>query len=636
MRRVLIWLWISAIVSGQGLRADNQNDFEVLRIDGKPIMNSEYQYVMNKNITNGEMLTDSASQQKYMDMFINFKLKVIEAECQGYDTLKQFVKEFGLYRTQLSLPYLTDDSVNVRLFNEAYEHMKQDCEVSHILLRIENGDTLTAYNRAVEARLRLETEPFAKVAREMSDDPSVRKNNGYLGFFTAQQTVWDFEKAMYDLPLNVISQPVRSDYGYHLILVHSRRPTLGQVHAAHILISVNDKMGKEKKEMAYAEARDLCNRAKRGEDFAKLAKEHSDDKGSGSRGGDLQWFGINKMVPEFEKAAFELEPGEISEPVLTQFGWHIIKVIERRGCGTFEERKMDIAKAIHRDKRSKMAKHSFVMRKVKELGLVADTANIQAVIQIAKENRPQDSVFAAKTKDMNGIAVKFAGKVFTQGDFAKFCSAYAVTKLIDRDYDSWGDRFVEFVVSEHENQQLEQKYPDFANLVREYHDGILLFNISNKEVWEKAINDTAGLEQHFAANRKKFVFKEPHYKGVLIKCKSQAVADSIKKAVKKMTQEQIVAYVDSFGTDTVAQAKARAGLWKKGDDAAVDNLVFDKSVQYEKDSEFPVVFVTGKKLRKKPETFDDVRGAVISDYQDHLEQLWIEELRKKHKIEIIK
>lgn len=613
-----------------------QEDFVVLRIDGKPIMNSEYQYVMNKNMTNGEMATDSASQQKYMDLFINFKLKVIEAEAQGFDTAKSFVKEYGMYRSQLALPYLTDDSVNVRLFNEAYEHFKQDCEVSHILLRIEDEDTLTAYKKAVAARKRLENEPFAKVADEMSDDPSAKTNHGYLGFFTAQQTVWDFEKAMYDLPLNKISEPVRSQYGYHIILVHSRRPAIGQVHAAHILISTNDKMGKEKLDLAYAEARDLCNRAKRGEDFAKLAKEHSDDKGSGSRGGDLSWFGINKMVPEFEKAAFALQPGEISEPVKTQFGWHIIKVIERRGCGTLEERKLDIAKAIHKDKRSKMAKHSFVMRKVGELGLVADTANILEVIAIAKENRPQDSLFVEKITGMNGVVVKFADKVFTQEDFGKFCAAYAVTKLIDRDYDSWGDRFIEFIVSEHENQQLEQKYPDFANLVREYHDGILLFNISNKEVWEKAIKDTAGLERYFAANKKKYTFKQPHYKGVLLRCADQAMADSIKKAVKGMKPEQIVAYVDSMTKDTTVHVKAVAGLWKKGDNATVDSLVFDKKVKPEKDEKMPVATVIGKMLRKKPETFFDVRGAVTSDYQDYLEKIWIEELRRKHTIEIIR
>ncbi|MCQ2344198.1 MAG: peptidylprolyl isomerase [Paludibacteraceae bacterium] len=613
-----------------------QKDFEVLRIDGKPIMNSEYQYVMNKNMVAGEMATDSASQQKYLDMFINFKLKVIEAEAQGYDTMKAFVKEFSTYRTQLSLPYLTDDSVNKRLFEEAYEHMKQDCEVSHVLLRIENGDTATAYKKALAVKQRLQKEQFSKVADEMSEDPSVERNHGYLGFLTAMQTVWDFEKAMYELPLNTISEPIRSQYGYHIILVHSRRPAYGQVHAAHILISTNDKMGKEKLDLAYAEIKSLYNRAKRGEDFAQLAKDHSDDKGSGSRGGDLSWFGINKMVPEFEKAAFALQPGEISEPVKTQFGWHIIKVIEKKGCGTLEEHKMDIVKAIHRDKRSRMAKHSFVQRKTKELGLVTDTANILAVIAIAKENRPQDSVFTEMTKGMNGVVVKFGDKVFTQEDFAKFCSAYAVTKLIDKDYDSWGERFVEFIVSENENQQLEQKYPDFANLVREYHDGILLFNISNKEVWEKAIKDTAGLERYFTANKKKYTFDQPRYKGVLIRCKDVAMADAIKKAVKGMKTEEIVAYIDTMAKDTSIYVNAQVGLWKKGDNAAVDNLVFDKNVQLPVDAKMPFAFVIGKKLRKRPETFYDVRGAVTSDYQDYLEKIWVEELKRKHKVEIIR
>lgn len=633
MKKSLLAL-AALIISVLGCRA--QEDFEVLQIDGRPIMNSEYQYVMNKNMANG-VAKDSASVQKNLDLFINFKLKVLEAEAQGMDTVSTFVKEYSMYRNQLAMPYLTDDSINVALVREAYEHFKQDCEVSHILIRTEGEDTAAAYKKALEIRGRLEKEAFQKVAEEVSDDPSAKKNHGYLGYFTAMQTVWDFEKAMYDLPLNEISQPVRSQYGYHIILVHSRRPAYGQVHASHILISTNEKMSKEKEELAYAEIKSLYNRAKRGENFAQLAKDHSDDKGSGSRGGDLSWFGINRMVPEFEKVAFETAPGEISEPFKSQFGWHIIKVTERRGCGTMEEKRADIIKAIRKDDRSKMAKRSFVNRKIKELGLTVDTANIRAVTAIAKENRPQDSTFAAMTAEMKEPVVRFGDKVFTQVDFAKFCSAYSVTKLLDKEYDTWEERFVEFIVSENENQQLEQKYPDFGNLVREYHDGILLFNISNKEVWEKAIKDTVGLEQFFQANKKQYAFSQPHYKGVVIRCNSQATADAIRKAVKKMTPEQAVKYVESLNADTAVVAKAQAGIWKKGENANVDKEAFkDKSVQVERDTVLPVTMVIGKMLRKNPETYKDVRGAVTSDYQDYLEKNWIEELRRKHKVEIIR
>lgn len=634
---LFIFLTIVSMLSAQ------QEDYVVLRIDGHDIMRSEYDYIMNKNISNGAVSNGESIDSAQMEMFINYKLKVIEAESQGLDTTRSFIREFSQYRAQLASPYLTDDSLNQRLFREAYDHFMQDCEVSHILFRIGGEktpeDTLLAYQKAMQAYKRLQKESFASVADSTSEDPSVKENHGYLGFFTAMQTVWPFEQAMYTLPLNQISKPIRSSYGYHIILVHSRRPAVGQIHAAHILKTFNEKTHPDVKERLLTEIKDLKRRAENGEDFAVLAKDHSEDHGSGSRGGDLGWFGINRMVPEFEQAAYALKPGEVSDVITTRFGYHIIKVYEQRGVEPFEKKRAEIGRAMQADDRAYAGKRSFVAKKIAELGMKIDTATVDKVVELMHDINPADSLFVAKADEIKSNVITYGDINYTATDFAKFCSALAVTKVTDHEYDKWFDRFVEMLVTDNENMVLESKYPEFRNLVREYHDGILLYDISTREVWERALKDTAGIEAFFAKNRKKYVFDEPHFKGLAIYCDSVSTMKAIKKATRKMNYKEALAYINSMvNSDSAHVAMAIYGIWKKGGNAIVDREIFksDNNKDPKASKEFKVSFVIGKKLRKLPQEYTDVRGIVTTDYQNHLMDEWVKTLRNKHKVEIIR
>jgi len=636
MRKIflVIFLTLASMLAAQ------QEDYVVLRIDGKDIMRSEYDYIMNKNASNGALTQEQMSDSAQMEMFINYKLRVIEAEVQGLDTSRSFLREFSQYRAQLASPYLTDDSLNQRLFREAYEHFNQDCEVSHVLIRIESDkDTAKAFETAMKAYNRLQKEPFATVADEMSEDPSVKENHGYLGFFTAMQTVWPFEHAMYTLPLNQISKPVRSNYGYHVILVHSRRPAVGQIHCAHILKSFTSRISKEAKERMMIEIKDLKRRAENGEDFATLAKDHSDDHGSGSRGGDLGWFGINRMVPDFERAAFSLNPGEISDVIETQFGFHIIKMYEQRGVESFEKKRAEIGRAMQADSRAYAAKRSFVARKMVELGMIIDTPTVVKVVKLMNDINPADSFFVAKAASIKGNVVSYGTVNYTAEDFAKYCAAFAVTKVADHDYEKWFDHFIEMLVTDNENMVLESKYPEFRNLVHEYHDGILLYDISSKEVWERAIKDTAGIEAFFAKNRKKYAFTETHFKGLVVHCDSVETMKAIKKATKRMSYKVAMNYINNLvNADSAHVAVAVPGVWTKGGNAVVDREIFKVENTKDKKShkDFKVTFVIGKKLKKLPEEYTDVRGLVTTDYQNYLMEEWCKVLRAKHKVEIIK
>ena len=607
-------------------------DEVLMTINGEPITKAEFEYIYNKN--NSDNAIDKKTLDEYVDLFVNFKLKVAEAKTQGLDTLKTFKRELNGYRKQLAKPYLTDAELEEALFQEAYSHFNQDCEVSHILITNKEGeDTIIAYNKTIEAIKRLNAgEDFGKVADELSADQSVTRNHGYLGWFTALQLVWPFEKAMYDLPLNQISTPIKSDYGYHIIKVHNRRPAWGQVNARHIMKMCGENMSEEVKNKKYQEMLEIKKRLDAGEDFATLAKEVSDDKASAQKGGDLGWFGIGRMVRDFETATYALNPGETSDIIKTRFGYHIINLKEKRGVEPFEKKKSEIQRMMQYDSRSTAAKTSFVNKLKKEYNFQineVEVANAKALIEQYANN---DSLLKVKGTEMTGELMSFADQKIPTSELIAY---YVTTKMMGTDIDTKIAQIAEMKLIQYEDSQLENKYIDFANLMQEYHDGILLFEVSNKEVWEKAIKDKEGLEKYFKQNKKNYTWSEPRYKGFVVKCKDEATAKSLKKTIKKMNPDSVANYIRTqVNNDSVTFAAIERGLWKKGENNYVDFNEFKvENTEIETNEELPVVIVIGKML-KQPETYTDVRGTITADYQTYLEKLWIKNLRNKYTIEI--
>jgi len=610
----------------------------LMTIDGQDVTKAEFEYIYQKNNTNNAV--DKKTLDEYVELFKNFKLKVVEAEHRGLDTLPSFVNELRGYRKQLAKPYLTDMSLEETLCKEAYEHLKQDVEVSHILIKLNENptstDTLAAYQKALRIRKRLLTENFGKVAADVSDDPSVGQNKGYLGFFTGGMLVYPFEKAMYSLPIGEISQPVRTFYGYHIIKVHSRRPSRGQVHVSHIIKTVKADASDAENEKAHKEILAIAERLKAGEDFAKVARIESDDKGSASRGGELAWFGVGRMVREFEDAAFALTTkGQVSEPIRTDFGWHIIKLDDKRGLDSYEKKKPDLIRSMQRDERSSMGRKILVDRLKKEYNYQVDDKSMKEVTTFMMRNTYIDSMFIKKADLLNKPFATFADKTLYQNDLLRFIALTSPDKsesmimLAEK-----MEPFVQEQILAYENTQLENKYDEFRFLMQEYHDGILLFDVSNTEVWEKASKDVEGLKAYFAQNKDQYAWPTPHYKGRVIRCKDAATAKSVKSLLKKLPADSVNSYLSTrVNNDSVTLVKTEVGVWKRGDNAMVDKLAFkDKKATVTVNEEFPVVFVLGKMLKKGPESYTDVRGAVTADYQNELDRLWIEKLRAKYPI----
>ena len=610
----------------------------LMTINGKPVLKSEFEYIYNKNNTNNSL--DKKTLDEYVDLFINFKLKVEEAKRQGIDTTASFLSELSGYRSQLTKPYLTDSSVDEALLHEAYERSKTDLDVSHILIRIPQNatpaDTLKALNEINGIWKRLEKESFAKVAKEVSQDQSAEQNNGHIGWISAFRTVYPFETAAYNTAVGSYSAPVRTAFGYHIVKVHARRNSLGDVLVSHIMI-LTSKGNEAQNKKAKVTIDSLYQRVLAGDDFGALAKKYSQDKGSAVKNGELPWFGSGRMVPEFETAAFALKNvGQISKPVQSAYGWHIIKLLNKKGLAPFDELKAELESKIKRDERANKGQQVFLDRLRSEYDYKLITANLEEFYKLLKNKKLSDSTFIADAAKLNKPLFSFDGKYYSQFDFAQYLKKNQGTdkmtpsEIIDGKLKAFAD--AELLV--YEDSQLENKYDDFRFLMQEYHDGILLFEVSNKEVWDKASKDTQGLIKYFNKHKADYTWEKPHFKGRVIFCKDKETLNAAKLIVKKSAADSIDKYLKVRLNDSIQHVKVEKGLYVQGDNKAVDSEIFKSKEKYVPATDYPYFFVAGKLLKNKPEDYSDVRGLVTADYQEYLEQEWIKALRAKYPVTV--
>ena len=633
-------IFFSIAILFSGVTSMYANDPVLMKINGKPVLKSEFEYIYNKNNSNNSL--DKKTLDEYVDLFVNFKLKVEEAKAKGIDTTKSFINELSGYRAQLTKPYLTDAKVDESVLQEAYNRMKEDVEVSHILIRVQQNaspaDTLAAWKKITAIAKRIEKEDFAKVAKEVSEDESAKDNSGSIGWISAFRTVYPFETMAYNTKPGTISKPVRTAFGYHIVKVHNRRETLGEVLVSHIM-RFTEQGNEDKNKAAKISIDSIYERVKAGDDFGKLANAHSDDKGSASKNGELPWFGSGRMIPEFESVAFALKnTNDVSEPIKSSFGWHIIKLIDRRGVASFESMKEDLQSKVKRDERANLGQKSFIAKLKADYNYNVTAASLKEFAELLTNKTLTDSVFQLEISKLAKPIMSFAGKTLTQTDFANFLKANTFTDKVAPS-DIIEEKLTAFAEKEllaYEDSQLENKYDDFRFLMQEYHDGILLFEVSNNEVWEKASKDTEGLANYFNEHKADYKWEKPHYKGRVIYCKDKNTLKMAKAIVKKSHNDSIDKYLRTRLNDSIQYVKIEKNLYVQGDNKQVDKLVFKSKAVVEADKDYPFVFVTGKLLKTLPEDYTDVRGLVTADYQEFLEKQWIASLRQKYPVEIEK
>lgn len=633
------------------MAAQTSNKKILAEIGGEKVTVEEFMQVFRKN----NMLTDTPDQaaiKEYLDLYVNFRLKVKEAKMLGYDTLTSFRQELNGYRAQLAKPYMVDEKATERLIKEAWERSKEDLRASHILVRVDKdalpADTLAAYQKAMKIWERLsQGEAFANVAAEMSEDPSardrdagdriIRGNRGDLGYFTAFDMIYPFENAAYALRVNEISKPVRTEFGYHIILLTDRKPALGKVLAAHILFLNPPGAAPQDSVQLRQKAQKVYEQLNAGISFDELAATYSDDRSTADKGGVLQWFGANRMIPSFIEEIYKLgEPGNYSPPFQTQFGWHIVKLLDLQKPGNYKEAYAELKEKVQKNERSEVIKESLAKRIKKEYGFKEKPAAFKPFLNYYKDDTLAGNWTMPASAKLTKQLFSIGKKKYTQKNFSNYLAS---VQKPARPFDLQGQlmsnyhAFVEKELLDFEDRQLEKKYPEFRALMNEYHDGILLFELTDKKIWSKAVRDTAGLEKYYHEHRYNYMWGERADASVFTFSTDDKVTFArVKTLAEQQTDnEEILSRINKDSQVLMIQRK----IFSKGDHELVDKVEWTYGVKEVANNDGRnALVVIHNTLEPGPKELNDARGLVTADYQAYLEKEWINELRNKYPVKI--
>lgn len=634
----LLNLFIMMVVlSCASLNAFSQNKkATILTIDGESITLEEFDNIFRKN--NRDSVITQASLDEYMQLFINFKLKVKEARTLGLDTVAKFKTELEGYRAQLARPYLTDTDVLNELMHEGYDRLNQEIHASHILIKCDPNsspeDTLKAFNKAMDIRNQiLNGSDFTIVAKDRSEDPSAKENGGDLGYFTAFQMVYPFEDAAYKANTGDLTMPVRTRYGYHIIKIIDKRTARGEIHVAHIMI-------KEKKEEggaanAEAKATEIYQKLLAGEKFDDLAAKFSDDGSSAKKGGELPWFGTNKMVIEFEEASFALKNDEeISKPFKTSYGWHIVKRLGYKPVASYQEMEKEIKGKVSKDQRAEKTKASFVAKLKKQYNFSynQDVANL---IAAKADTNVFNGTMKLKKKELKMVLCTVDGKSYKVADFQKSITSKmrVKTKQTPAEYVLEETKmFAENSLLKYEDSKLEGKYDAFRLLMNEYREGILLFELTDQKVWTKAVKDTTGLQAYYNTNKSNYMWPE-RAEVAIYTCATADIANKVRMMLSEGADNVKIA--NEINKDTQLNLQVEEGLFAKEDKDILSQVEWKAGISQNINYNDQVVIVLVKNVvASTPKKLSESKGLVTSDYQTYLEEQWIKELRAKYKFTI--
>jgi peptidyl-prolyl cis-trans isomerase SurA len=518
MKKIILSIWFLAILFSVGAQ---KYSADLFKVGGESVTANEFIKTFNKN--NSLKNATESELRDYLDLYVNFKLKVMDGIDYKIDTATTFQKELASYKSQSAQQYLVDKEVTERLMKEAIERSKQMIHASHILIICETGaspkDTLAALNKILDIRKKLVAKAitFPDAAVQFSDDISARDevtptgktqfgNKGDLGYFTAFDLVYPFESAAYNTAIGAISMPVRTQFGYHLVWVQDKQPIVSKINISQILLlDTAARFGRispnvQEKLSAIEEA------FKNGEDFSTLAEKFTDDPMSKSKGGQLEPFPPNRRPGSFIKQCITLEKDQISKPFSSVIGWHFIKLNEIIKPATKDDEiKYTMNQKIQRDSRSTKSVESLIAKLKKEYKF-SDKGKNDAFAFILKklstENKMPpaiDFLDMAEIGSLKPIAT-FAQKTVTIQDFINFLDRFKgdelnnkVQEFLNRHYEN----FMKETMIKYEFDNLENKYPEYKELITEYHHGMILFEMTNEKIWSVSLQDSTKLEEFY-------------------------------------------------------------------------------------------------------------------------------------------
>jgi peptidyl-prolyl cis-trans isomerase SurA len=625
-----------------GLYSISVNAQPLFTYGNKSVTKEEFLRVYKKNTVNKEADMSDTALRSYLNLYSLFRMKVAEAEKEHLDTLSNIQKELDNYRKTLSKNYLTDDQVIGKLVKEAYERMQWDVHVEHILVNCPPGNDTTGPAKKIDSiynELNSGKVDFETMAKAVSDDKGSKDNGGDVGSFSGMQTIYSFENAAFNTPVGKISKPFKTQFGYHVLKVLDKQADPGQVKVAQIMIAVPKSKGEAAVEAGKKRADSVMTMLKSGSSFEELVKTYSDDQFTNKEGGVMKPFGIGKMTPAFEKAAFGLKkPGELAGPIKTDYGFHIIKLVNKIHIEPFDSIAGQLKRKVENDSRAQSAKEKF-FEKIKEKN------NFKAFAENIKE--VEDKLMAIPDTGKNGKIVKaseysnmvkpvftMAGKTYLQSDFVKFVENLTHGRLNGPRLPVVKDAYnlyVTSVVTDFEEHRLVEENPEFKNLMEEYRDGIMLFELMDRNVWGKASHDSEGLKAFFEMRKGKYMW-EPGFEGAIYKFKNKAMYDTGMTMLtdKTVTEEQIVKRLNTQSNPDGVSIQRGRYEFSHFKDATQSELEANsiKVISPATNNGVYTVIVVKKIYKTAGEkSLDEARGYVVAEYQDYLEKKWNDKMR---------
>ncbi len=617
-----------------------------------PVDKEEFLRVYQKNSLNKAPDLSEPALREYLELYSLFRMKVKEAELMHMDTIVSIQQELDSYRRQLAKNYLSDEDVVKALHKEAYDRMKEEVRVAHILLKAPNTmlppDTLAVYKK-IDSIYKAATKgkaDFAALAKLYSEDPGSKDNGGEIGYITALQTVYPFENAAYHTATGKISAPFRTQFGYHIVKVIDRRVARGEIEVAQILINTP----KSKGEAGIQEARkriDTIQAAlKKGTAFEDLAKKYSDDRFTVNEGGLMKPFGVGRMTPAFEDAAFALKkPGDVSAPVQTDYGFHIIKLVRKIPLQPYDSILPTLKRRVENDSRAQMARDSYLENVKRKNGFKEYSPAYDAVV--ARFSKIPDTGEAANTfksgdfRDMSQPLFTLAGKDYLQSDFIGFADNTTRGRLMGPKgavtYDLY-NLYVRTVVNDFQEQQLLVENVDFRNLMEEYRNGIMLFELMDRNVWGKASRDTVGLKAFYENNKQKYLW-EPGFSGSVYRFKDEVSKNAgikLLKGKKAVSDEDLLKQLNTQDKPGSVSVQVGRFEFSRFGDVPREAIVKDKlsNPVKKEDGLYVVVKATEVYNEPAPKALDEARGYAVAEYQDYLEKEWNGQLRAKYPVQV--
>ena len=497
MKKILIVFFICFNISFSQLKND-----ELFKVNDSVVLIDEFNRVFNKNID----LIDEKNQKdfdSYLNLLVNYKIKLAEAYELGYHEDPKYKSELNKYTKQLQNTYLTDKETEDRYLLEAYDRTKFEVNVSHILIRIEsdNIDTIQVYNKLNSLRNSFGNSTTDEFKKKYNQDNLMIVED--LGYFSVFKMIYDFENVAYNTPVGEVSEPFRTQFGFHILKVNDKRNSLGEVTVGHI-------MTYKSKTDAQERINNIYDSIQSGKSFEYLAKKYSEDKNSSFKGGRLNPFSSGQInsIP-FENAAFNLDiDNNISEPVETKYGWHIIKLYNKQNVKDFDQIKFELLNKLKKSSRFNKITDSFYSFLLKRYNLSYENENLNYFISIIDQSYLQGNWSIPEEIDDEKILVKINNKILKYIDFATFLEdnqkKYNIISTKDLVYDLY-KRFIDYNALEFYKNNLENENPEYRFVINEYREGLLLFNLMQEKIWTLKDSDTINLREFYNKNINKYV-----------------------------------------------------------------------------------------------------------------------------------